>query len=448
MNIKQAEIKTKDRTFGEHTVKNHKPKEKIPEWFRLDNAATIFPGQNSNTWSNIFRFSVELKENIDYDRLCEALKRVMPRFPGFDVRIKRGLFWYYFEKNPNAFPDVNPDINNPCHRVKFRENKGYLFRVYYHGTRISVDTFHAIADGHGASVFTCTLAAEYLRLGGADIPASDFVFDTGEPPHKPEIEDSFKKYADSAGKLKRGGKFVYHAGGTKLAKHNVNIISGIMDFEALHKITKSLGVTVTEYLAAQLLDIFIEKQRREKHRQKEVCIQVPIDLRRTFESCTMRNFTICLRIVIDPNLGDYSFEELLREVSLQMKLAGDPKRLNAMMTANRAIEKNPFLKYLPLSVKNLGVGISFALTGEQTTTALLSNLGRVELPDAMAEYVEKLMIMPGPGKRNGARCAVVTFNGKMVVTFADLFEETDIEREFFTRLVKAGVKIKIESNRS
>ena len=421
---------------------------KIPEWFRLDNAATIFPGQNSRTWSNIFRFSVELKEQIDPDRLEKALKNIMPRFPGFDVRIRRGVFWYYFEKNPAGSPDVNPDINNPCHRVKFSENKGYLFRVYYHNNRISVDTYHAITDGHGASVFTCTLAAEYLKLGGVKISSNEFVYDIKDTPTKNELEDSFKKYANSNGRIKRRDKFVYHAKGTKLPEHTLNIISGIIDFDELHRLTKSYGVTITEYFAAILLDIHIKKQKAEQKKQKQVCIQIPIDLRRTFQSETMRNFTICLRAVVDPNLGDYSFEELLKQVSLQLHLANDPKKLNAMMTANMAIEKNPVLKIIPLAVKNIGVGISFIVTGEQTTTSLLSNLGPVSLPEEMNNYVEKLMIMPGPGKRNGARCAIVTFNNKLVITFADLYAETDIEREFFTYLVKQGIHVKIESNRS
>lgn len=40
-----------------------------PDWFRLDNAGILFPGQNTNKWSNIFRVSIELKEEIDPDIL-------------------------------------------------------------------------------------------------------------------------------------------------------------------------------------------------------------------------------------------------------------------------------------------------------------------------------------------------------------------------------------------
>lgn len=419
----------------------------LPDWFRLDNAASIFPGQNRGSWSNIFRFCIELKENIDPEKLTRALENIMPRFPGFDVRIRKGVFWYYFEKNPNFAPDVKPDIQNPCHRVKFKENKGYLFRVYYHSKRIAVDTYHAITDGHGAAVFGSTLVAEYLRLCGYSVSHGEFVLDTSVPPKKSELEDAFLKHADSKGKIKRGGKYVYHAKGTKLPKHMVNIISGTMSFEEIHKYTKEHGVTVTEFFAALLMQVHIEKQRHESKKQKEVCVQIPIDLRKVFKTETLRNFTICLRTTADPQLGDYTFEELLKQVAYQLRLAKDEKKLNAMITANLGIERNPVLKFLPLGIKNLGVGISFLITGEQTTTVLLSNLGPVSIPEDMLPHVEKALFMPGPGIRNSARCGLTCLDDKLVLTIASIVKETDIEREIFTTLVKMGFHVKIESNR-
>ena len=128
------------------------------------------------TPKNVFRLSVELKEDINPDLLAQALRKTLPRFPAFDVRIKKGFFWYYFEKNPNGAPPVMPDINNPCHRIKFKENSGYLFRVYYHARRISIDTFHSLADGHGSAVFILSLAAEYLRLTGEKISYNEFSY--------------------------------------------------------------------------------------------------------------------------------------------------------------------------------------------------------------------------------------------------------------------------------
>ena len=71
------------------------------DWFRLDNAAKIFPGQNSNTWSNIYRLSIRLKEEVDKDTLQTALESTLVRIPSFNVRIRQGFFWHYFEHNDN-----------------------------------------------------------------------------------------------------------------------------------------------------------------------------------------------------------------------------------------------------------------------------------------------------------------------------------------------------------
>ena len=87
------------------------------------------------------------------------------------------------------------------------------------------------------------------------------------------------------------------------------------------------------------------------------------------------------------------------------------------------------------------------LTGEQTTSALISNIGAVRLPREMQEHINKYMFFTGPGKLNGARCGVITVGDKLVFTFSNRYEESDIEREFFTRLVKMGVHVKIESNK-
>ncbi len=416
------------------------------EWFKLDNAAKIFPGQNSKTWSNVFRVGVELKEEVDPLLLKKALFKTLLRMPCFDVRIRAGFFWYYFEKNPND-PVVLEDVKNICYRVKFKENGGYLFRVFYHGKRIAVDIYHAISDGYGNTAFVSTLVAQYLRLKGYDIPSGKMVLDLNDEPNEDEMYDAYTRFASSKASYNRRDKAVYHAVGTKTGKHMCNYTVGIMPFEEIHKISKSFGVTVTEFFAAMLMDIHYQKQKKEKKKQKEVSVQIPVNLRKFFPTNTLRNFVLCLRVKMNPNMGDYTFEEILKLVSLQLRLVNEEKTVNSMMTQNLKIEKNPFAKFFPLFIKNLSVGLTFLITGEQTTTALLSNIGPVNIPDEMKEHIEKYMFFTGPGKLNGARCGVITLDDKLVFTFSNCYDETDIEREFFTRLVKMGVHVKIESNR-
>ena len=420
--------------------------EKKSSWYKLDNAAKIFPGQNSKTWSNSFRVCFELKEKVEPEILQQALLDIMPRFPCYDVRIRHGFFWFYLEKNKNR-PDIMPDIKNPCHRVNFKENKNFLFKVYYYSNRIAIDVYHVLTDGHGGAMFLSTLTAQYLRLKGADIPSGGFVLPLSAEAGEEELEDSFVKNATSKAKYNRSEKFVYHATGTRIPYHTVNITSGILSFSRLHEITREKDVTITEYLSAVMLNLLIEKQRREHRRQKDVSIQIPVDLRRAFGSKTLRNFTICLRVKIDPNRGEYSFDELLQQVKYQLRVVNNKNDLNMMITANMGIERNPLVRAVPLAVKNIGVGLTFMFTAEQTTSSLITNLGKVEIPDEMKQYVNKFIFMPAPGKLNAARCGVATLNDNLVVTFANVYEESDIEREFFTFFVRQGLECKIESNR-
>lgn len=416
------------------------------EWFKLDNAAKIFPGQNSPSWSNVFRIGIQLKTEVDPEVLKTALGNTLKRIPTFNVRIKNGFFWHYFEKNPNE-AQVLPDIKNFCYRIKFKENKGFLFRLYYRGCNINVDVYHALCDGYGATVFVSTLVGEYLRLKGEDVAYNDYVLNTADEPSEAEIEDSYSRYASSKVKYDRKDNWMYHAVGTKAPMHMCNCTIGFMPFSQIHKICKSYGVTVTEFFAALLADVHYRKQLKENKKQRHIGVQIPVNLRKAFPSKTLRNFVLCLKVKIDPNLGEYTFEEILRSVSLQLRLANDPKTINSLMTQNLKIERNPVAKYLPVVIKDIGVAVSFLVTAEQTTTTLLSNLGAIRLPEEVSKHIEKLYFFTGPGKLNGARCATITFGDTLCFSFSNCYEESDIEREFFTRLVKMGVNVKIESNR-
>ena len=415
-------------------------------WLKLDNAAKIFPGQNSNTWSSSFRICYEMKEKVDTELLQQALIDIMPRFSCYDVKIRYGFFWFYLEKNENT-PVVRPDIKNPLYRVKFNENRKFLFKVFYHGNRISVDMYHALSDGHGGATFLSTLVAQYLRLKGYDIPVGGFVLDINERNSEAELEDSFVKNATSKAKYKRADKFCYHATGTRMPWHTANYTTGIIPFKDLHALAKSKGVTITEFLCAVMLDVLCKKQAREERKQKEVCIQVPIDLRKTFGSETLRNFSICLRVKVDPNKGEYSFDELLEQTKYQLRLQRNKKDLNMMITANMGIERNIFVRALPLVIKNLGVGVSFAITAEQTNSCLLTNLGGVTIPEEMRIHTDKFILIPPPGKVNAARMGIATLNNNLCITFANSYVESDVERDFFTTFVKMGIHVKIESNR-
>lgn len=165
------------------------------QWYRLDNAGILYSALQREEYSAIYRFSALMTEPVRPAALQNAIDRVLPRFPSFAVRIRRGLFWYYLEPNTAPGPFLKADVANPCQPVRFREDNGWLVRFYYYRNRISLEVFHALSDGAGALIFFRTLLAEYLRQTGLDIPAGNGVLDLAEPPRKEELEDAYARYA-------------------------------------------------------------------------------------------------------------------------------------------------------------------------------------------------------------------------------------------------------------
>ena len=51
------------------------------QWYRLDNAALIFPAIIRKNWNNVFRVSATLKEPVDPEVLDRAIEELKPRFP-------------------------------------------------------------------------------------------------------------------------------------------------------------------------------------------------------------------------------------------------------------------------------------------------------------------------------------------------------------------------------
>ncbi len=416
------------------------------DFLELDNAAKVFPAQNTKTWSNVIRYSINLTVEIDPQILEKALKDILPRFPSMCVKIRRGVFWYYFEHNDKMPVILEDDLEHQCAPIRYSESNDFLFKIFYLKNRITIESFHALTDGFGCAVFINTLAAQYLRLLGHKISSGGSVFDITEKPKDSELEDSFIKNATKGAKATRSKPNIYHRKGEKLPAFCSHVTVGYMPVDKIKELCKKYGVTITEFFTAVLTEIYIDFQKREEKKQKEISIQVPVNARNQFESQTLRNFSLCYSVRIDPNLGDYTFEEILKQVSLYLRYINNKKTLGAMFASNIKLESTPIMRVIPLVIKDLAIGISYALTAECTTTALFSNVGKVDLPEDMLDFVDSCILMPAAGLLNGGRMAAASVKNTFSVAIANCYEDTDFERVFFTKLQDMGIPVTLETN--
>ena len=300
-------------------------------WMRLDNAAKIYPAAKRRNWNNFFRLSATLTEPVDTAVLRSALDVTVRRFPSMAVRLRRGVFWYYLEQIPQA-PAIQSEKSCPLAHVPFDQVRRCALRVLVYHDRIAVEFFHAITDGTGGTIFLKTLLAEYLcQKYGITVPAEDGVLGRLEEPDEEELEDSFLRYAGDV-KASRKEATAYHLSGTPEPDGFKNLVTLMVPADTLRSCAREYGVTVTELLAAAMMQAIdrlqAEKEPRRSHR-KPVKVLIPVNLRNLFPTRTLRNFASYITPEIDPRMGDFTFREICAAVHHRMGLENNPHTMQA-----------------------------------------------------------------------------------------------------------------------
>lgn len=416
-------------------------------WYKLDNAAKLYPAIRSRNWTAIYRVSVKLKEPVDKNALQQALEATVSRMGLFSCRLKAGLFWYYFDNNALT-PKVMEDAVNPCIRLYTKERDGYLWRVRAHDKRISLEVFHSVSDGFGGITFLKTLTAQYLQLKGIDVPPTHGVLNVNEAPAEEESEDSFIKHYNKKAVKSWKETRAYQIKGTKEPTHTLNIIRGSMSVKEIKAAAKKYGVSITEFLVSVYMYALYSIQKKENPSNPlPIKVSVPVNLRGFFKTNTLRNFSSYVNPEINANWGAYTFEEVLGVVHHFLRSELTQKMLTAKMSKNVKAEKSIFVRMMPLFIKNFVISLIYHMAGESRVTSTLSNIGVVDMPKEMALHVDRFDVMLGASRYNSVNCAACAFGDMLTICFSSTIKETHVERKFFTFLVKMGIHVKIESNR-
>ncbi len=417
-------------------------------WYKLDLSAIVYPTLQRRDFSSVYRLSVLLKEPVKPDIPQTAVDKTLPRFPTYKSAIRKGLFWRYLEPNNRPGPFVQRDINNPCMPMPFKANNRYLLRIYYYDCRISLEAHHSLGDGTGGMYLLQTITAQYLRELGASIKCGGFVLDIHEEPDPGELEDAYMRYSNADVRPPRPSEKTYRVRGTKEPFYTLNIINGILSSTEVKNVAKQYHVTITEYLNAVLLYALLEKQESEKPLKRlPVRIAMPVNLRRFFPSKTLRNFITMIYPSVDPRLGEYSFEEIVLHVHNYMQYYINEKFLRGDITTNAATQRHPLIRIVPLFLKDFVVRLFYTRVQDKNSSAGLTNMGALKVPEDMVPYLERFDICMGQPFSRRTNCAIISFQDTLTIGFASSIKEADVERYFFRRLIRDGIHVTIESNR-
>ena len=427
-----------------------KKTKKTLRWVRLDNAAKIYPAARRKNWSNVFRQSVTLFDDVDTGVLKSALDITVKRFPSVAARLRKGVFWYYLQQVEYA-PEIREEYSYPLTYMSKDEMRKCAFRVIVYHNRIAVEFFHSLTDGTGALIFLKSLVAEYLEQKyNIEIPYENGIADRKEQPKDEELEDNFPKNAGvvSATRKDTNAWHMYgesqRDGFLNLTCFNIHVKEAL---DMAHKYNSTLTVFMSAVMMKALLNLQNEKHPNTRH-QKRIKLLIPVNLRQLFPSNTLRNFAMYTIPELDPRLGEYTIDEICDVIKHKMGMEFTAKHMSCVIATNVNDERNLLVRLIPLPIKNAVMKAIFDSVGEKKSCLTLSNIGQVKVPEVMAKYIKRFDFILGVQAKAPYNCGMLSFGDTIYINFIRNIKDAGLERHFFAVLQELGLSVTVESNQN
>ena len=398
-----------------------------------------FPLVTGKNDTRVFRFYCQLKETVNGEILQQALDQTMEKYPLFQAVLRKGLFWFYLERR-DIHATVKQEKRPPCSSLYIPDKKSLLFQVSYHNNRMNFEVFHGLTDGTGAMNFLEELVQNYLILAHPETELPRVEHEEEITPGDQE-EDSFSQYYSSEiPRNKEKKPAAVKLKGEKLVHSDMDITEVILNVKETLAKARSYGVSITILLTAMLL-CSIQEEIPRNRQKKPVTLMIPVNLRNYFPSQSMGNFFGWIEVgyVFEE---DTSFEEVLSSVKQQFQEQLQKDRIAMNMNGYVRIEKNPFVRAVPLEIKKFFL-MAGANLGSRSITAVYSNIGIIRLPEEYKEYIERFGIFASTDSLQLCSCS---YGEQLVLGFTSKIPDDSIQRNFMKMLKKEEISYKEEKN--
>ncbi len=413
------------------------------KWDKLDNTANLFPVIAGESMSNVYRISVTLKEQVRQELLQEALEMVLPWFGVFQVRMRYGMFWYYFETNQKPAPKVKEEYRYPCQYISPNRNRNYLFRVNYYKNRINLEVFHVLTDGMGGITFLRELTYQYLRLAHPSLRerlGDGLCSDTSL-----SSEDSYLKNYRKGHKKGYKTQRAFLVKGEKLKPFELGVMHGYLSIQELKKVCKGYGVSINEYLVAAFLWSIYQECLHGMPSKRPISSCVPVNLRPYFDSITLKNFFVIVSAVFWPKKESYSFGEVVQIVAGSLRSQINREHLENLFAYNVSNEKNFILRAVPLFLKSIAMRHVYRTSALANTTTV-TNIGNIKVREEYEGYIEGFSSFLSMSKGQDIKGTICSYQDTLVFSISSSLTDVSVQRGFFRRLAEDGIPVRIETN--
>jgi NRPS condensation-like uncharacterized protein len=182
-------------------------------------------------------------------------------------------------------------------------------------------------------------------------------------------------------------------------------------------------------------------------RRKKIILSIPVDMRKYIPSTTMKNFVMTINIggFFKPNS---TFQEVLDVVNKQLKDGQTLDILAPQIRANLKVERMLLLRFIPLFIKRWMIKIVFNRVGETALSIVMSNLGKIEMPQSTQAFIDHFEFMLCSTPILPINVGIATYLDQLVLTFSRIIDDRSFIQAFVNMLVKdLHVQVKASGNR-
>ncbi len=388
------------------------------QWYRTDTASIMFSALTTKDWGRTFRFTAALDAPADPAILKAAVSDVLPHYPNMRLSLRKGFFWMY-QTVSDAPPQIRPEASRPLLPITARYRGLPDFRLVYSGNEISLESSHCIGDGKGIMRVFEEILCRYVYLQGGGTQAYTPFVSAEE-----SCENAFDTYFQKNGPhdTLRSEK-AFHFEETYEPDY-IRLLFAETDEQKILDLAHARGMTVTEYLSAVLI-LGIVRAAKTPITQP-VIIAVPVNLRRFFETKTLRNFTIQSYIRFDPaGRTDWTLDEICGATYGLLKATLQPEKLRLTLNKFGALKHNPVLRAVPYVIKH-PVLVKSQNDSHASVTTIFTNLGDRPLPEPLQSKVRRYRFVNGDTRNYGlaVTTSCISANGILSLCFSRANRDT------------------------
>jgi len=210
-------------------------------------------------------------------------------------------------------------------------------------------------------------------------------------------------------------------------------------------VCKKHEVSITEYLTA-LYTYALYLSIHNKKSNKEIIIEVPINLRNYYNVDTLSNFFVCMSInskIIENRLT--TFPKILNQVHQEFKEKLTEDKVKSYLTRDVKLGMNISIRLVPFFIKKLFINFLGTLVIKGSTSTL-SNVGIIDIDNKYKKYIDNILILVMPGKFQKIKCTVCSFDEKVNITINSNINDIKFQKTFLKLLKKDIDNINIKSN--